>query len=294
MIVAETDGGYRFVTQPAHAALAGQFADRWGNDRVAAPAPRAPVLAATYRHDTGWVAYDRLPHLGEDGRPVGFTDVPATTWIDIYDAGVDAVAEIDAYAGLLVSMHGTGLRRQRYGLSPSWPATSSAYAEFVERQEALQRQLLATLREDGRVSETDEALLDELHATGVGPTASAERSTASAERPSLSESRLWTNYKLLQAWDALSLAFCTTAWPPRDGEIRAVPTTYDRADVTLAVERLADGRFRIDPYPFETAPLVVSVPTRTVSTSAFDDEASLVRAYYCARRERLTFTLVDG
>ncbi|PSP50881.1 DUF3891 domain-containing protein, partial [Halobacteriales archaeon QH_1_68_42] len=30
MIVADLGDRYRFVTQPDHAALAGQFADRWG------------------------------------------------------------------------------------------------------------------------------------------------------------------------------------------------------------------------------------------------------------------------
>lgn len=48
---------------------------------------------------------------------IGFTDIPAETWIDLYGDGIDTVIETDPYAGLLVSMHGSRLHRQRYGLS---------------------------------------------------------------------------------------------------------------------------------------------------------------------------------
>ena len=83
MIVAETEpapgsaGGYRFVTQPDHAALAGQFADQWGNDAFERPEPAAEVALAAHEHDDGWWPYDRRPHLGGDGPPVDFRGMPA-------------------------------------------------------------------------------------------------------------------------------------------------------------------------------------------------------------------------
>jgi hypothetical protein len=278
MIVAETDGGFQFVTQPAHARLAGQFADRWGNERFDRPDPLVPTLIAAYEHDTGWQGYDRRPHLDGGGRPVDFREMPAETWIDLYETGIEAVVDLDRYAGLLVSMHGAGLRNRRYGLSPSWPETPAAFEAFVDREEDRQSRLLAAIREEGQggVSETDAELLAALHGSGSPPEAT--------------ESRLWTNYRRLQAWDTLSLAFCVTDSPPGYTEISGVPAG-DGEDATLSVEALGDGAFAVDPYPFEVSPLTVTVPVRTVERAQFESDWDLVRAYYRAPSEMQSLTV---
>ncbi|QPV63733.1 DUF3891 family protein [Halosimplex litoreum] len=291
MIVAETAEGYQFVTQPDHAALAGQFADAWGNDDFDRPEPFDSLVLAAYAHDTGWRTYDRRPHLA-DGDPVDFREMPAEPWIALYDEGIDAVAEMDAYAGLLVSMHGAGLRNQRYGLSPSWPETPPEYREFVDREHRRQRRLLEGLldsegggaREDGTASGApdssatgaDRDLLRSLHADGGVPDGY--------------DGRLWADYRRLQAWDALSLAFCLTDDPPGYDEIGAVPTSDPRGDTTLSVARVGAEAYTIDPYPFEASPLAVSVPVRTVA-KPIGDESSLARAYYGSGPETRRFTL---
>lgn len=279
VIVTDLHDSYRFVTQPDHAALAGELAEHWGNSSFDRPAPEAEVLIAAFTHDAGWVTYDRRPHL-EDGRPVDFRGMTAETWIDLYETGIDEVVQLDAYAGLVVSMHGAGLRRRRYGLSPAWPATPSDYAGFVERQEALQRRLCEQLRAADRLSATDAAVLSELHESGA----------IEGDH----ESRLWTNYKRLQAWDALSLSLCLAGPDPSATEIEAVPRGDSRADTAISIEPGSADEFHLSPYPFEQAPLIVSVPTRTVRKDAFDDEQSLLRAYYRAERERRTITLSSG
>lgn len=271
MIIAEAEDHFRFVTQPAHADLAGQFADHWGNDRFERPGPDAAMMIAAYTHDTGWREYDLRPRLGDDGRPIDFRDMPPETWIDLYDGGIETVVELDAYAGLVVSLHGSGLRRRRYGLSPSWPTTPPEYSAFVDRQEAFQERLADELRDADRLSESDVELLSTLHESGTPPEGC--------------ESRLWRNYKLLQAWDSLSLAFCTTESPPSDSEIHAVPRDRGTPDEALTIEQLTDGEFRVAPYPFDTSPLVVTVPVRTVRKGLFDSEESSVRAYYRVERE---------
>lgn len=270
MIVAETSRGYQFTTQPDHAELAGQFAERWGGGDVERPTPFPAVVAATYAHDDGWAPHDRRPRLGADDTPVDFTELPATTWIELYDRGIETAVDIDPYAGLLVSMHGVGLRRRRYGLSPSWPATPAAFEAFVDRQERRQRDLLDSLVEagDDRVSAADADLLGSLHETGTPPGSTP--------------SRLWTNYRLLQAWDSLSLACCTVETPPAFGTLESVPSGSTGPDSTLSLDGGGDGRISVDPYPFVTDPLTVSVPVRTVDRDAFDDERSLVEAYYSA------------
>lgn len=282
MIVAETDGGYQFVTQPAHARLAGRFADRWGSDRFDGPTLEAATLVAAYEHDVGWWTYDRSPHLDGNGRPVDFREIDAGTWTDLYDEGIDLVAEMDRYAGLLVSMHGSGLRRRRYGLSPSWPATPDSFRPFVEREERRQARLLDELREadDERVDGADERLLSALHESGSAPDGT--------------ESRLWRNYRLLQAWDELSLSFCVTDSPPGYPRIDGVPTGAGGSDVQLSIEALGESEYRVDPYPFDESPLAVSVPTITVEGQRFEDEEALRRAFYRAGRETESVTLRRG
>lgn len=275
MIVAETPVGYRFVTQPAHAVLAGTFAARWGGEGFDPPEPAAAVILAATAHDDGWLPYDRRPRLSADGTPETFTELTPEAWIPLYDRGVEQVTAIDRYAGLLVSLHGTGLRRRRYGLSPDWPDTPPAFADFVDRHEARQREFLAALIDDAddRIAPADEALLQGLHETGRPPTDTA--------------SPLWTNYRLLQAWDTLSLACCTTASPPGRTAIEHVPAAGGDP-TTLALSAGPDGAITIDPYPFADAPLETCVPARTVERAAFDREDGLVAAYHAADRESIS------
>ena len=284
MIVAETETGYRFVTQPDHADLAGQFAEGWGNDRFDEPGPYAACVLAAHDHDDGWSAFDRRPRLHDDGTPIDFREMAAEPWVDLYDEGIESVAEADPYAGLLVSMHGAGLRNRRYGLSPNWPETQPGFRAFVERQEARQEELASELRAGGgssRLSEADDDLLSTLHETG--------------STPEDADSRLWRNYELLQAWDTLSLSFCTSVSPPSYPEIGSVPTGGPGTEVTLTVEAIGDGEFRVDPYPFDAEPLEVAVPARTIRKADFADEASLFEAYYEAERQTMAFRICrDG
>jgi hypothetical protein len=286
VIVADLGDRYQFVTQPDHAELAGQFADHWGG-AAARPEPFESLVLAAYLHDVGWEAYDRRPRLDDDGEPVDFRGMPADPWVPLYEDGIDAVVDLDTDAGLLVSLHGAGLRNQRYGLSPEWPETPPEFEAFVEREERRQRELLEDLLADGRndpgspLSSDAEATLAAMHDPDRVPGDDA--------------GRLWDDYRRLQAWDALSLSFCITDSPPGYGEVSSVPAA-DGGTVTLSVTR-ADAagpggcEFAIDPYPFDTAPLTVTVPVRTVAKAAVDGGRSVARAYYGARRETRTVRL---
>jgi len=287
MIVAETETGYQLTTQPAHADLTGQFARHWGNDRFEAPAPDAATVVAATTHDDGWLRYDRRPRLA-DGAPLDFRGMAADTWIDLYDDGIESVTDIDPYAGLLVSMHGSGLRRGWYGLfdqaSESGSSPAPAFAAFVERQESRQVQLLEELREGGGthaewVSAADRAVLTAIHEHGAAPEAAGA-------------SRLWHNYALLQIWDRLSLAFCTTVPPSGHAALGPVPTAVGGPAETLCVEPLDGGGFRIQPYPFDRSPLPVRVSTRTIQR-VVDSEDELVRTYYMADPESKEFVLLE-
>ena len=76
-----------------------------------------------------------------DGTPINFFDVDVRSHLAFYRAGIAAITEEDEYAGLLVSMHGAGIYRQRYGLDTSLGLTRAAEVQgdvdaFVAEQEA--------------------------------------------------------------------------------------------------------------------------------------------------------------
>lgn len=276
MLVAAREDGYRIVAQNEHATMAGRFADRWGNDRVAAPEPTAAMRAAGYTHDNGWWPWDLYPHLDADGAPINLFEVPTDRWEEFYSEGIENAVRMDSYVGLLVSMHGAGVRRRRYGTALAMPDRSDEYAAFVDREETRQRQLADDLRGTDRygayVTDAAVEMLATLHETG----------TYDGDTP------LWRSYCLLQLWDRLALHCClyptlesTTLGPMPTG-----PETWTDLDVTAI-----DGTtLALDPYPFDADPLVVPVRQRTIPNREYADETDLITAYYDADLETTSFT----
>ncbi|MBP2251296.1 hypothetical protein J2754_001617 [Halarchaeum solikamskense] len=271
MIVTEAGDRYRFVTQPDHAALSGRFARHWGGGDTVLPGPRVPFVVAAETHDQGWSDYDCRPRLDDDGDPVDFVAVDGDDWTDFYARGVDVAADIDPYAGLLVSMHAAGLRRGGYGVRTEILDLSdeAPFASFVDAQEARQAEFAASLD----LPERDRETLDVLHADGTAP--------AGAIRGDL-----WKHYLLLQALDSLSLYACHSARFEAT-EIGPVPVTGDDT-ATLDVTPVGPATLRLDPYPFEIDTLAATVPQRIVPTDADD----LVSAYYDADVRRFEVTFV--
>jgi hypothetical protein len=91
----------------------------------------------------------------------------------------------------------------------------------------------------------------------------------------------------LQTLDTLSLAVCATL-PP--GEETTLPGTPSMAD-GLTVAAVDETTFRLDPYPFGSAPLTVDVPGRTIAKDALTGDADLFERYYGNRQESLTVSL---
>ncbi|WP_254547018.1 DUF3891 family protein [Halomarina pelagica] len=278
MLVANREDGYRIVTQNEHAAMAGRFADHWGNERFDAPNPTAAMRAAGYTHDNGWWTWDLYPHLGTDGAPINLFEVPAAKWEQFYEVGIENAVTMDPYVGLLVSMHGSGVRRRRYGTAPSMPDRSEEYAAFIAREESRQRRLAGDLRGSDRYGAfvTDGAveMLDTLHETGGYG----------------GDNALWRGYCLLQFWDRLALHCCLPA-RLESATLGPVPVSSDdgTTDVDVAPE---DGTTAaLDPYPFDVDPLVVSVRERTIPEREFVDETDLRSAFYEADLRTTAFTL---
>src|SRR3712207_5465045 len=110
MIVQPRDGGLLLVRQTDHAALSGGLAEDWGDGVFARPGPRASVLLAAARHDDGWRRWEERPRVNPaTRRPYGFTEMPVEEHFTFYRDGIAGVIRDDLYAGLLVSMHLSGL-----------------------------------------------------------------------------------------------------------------------------------------------------------------------------------------
>ncbi len=137
MIVRDAGDAWQVVLQTDHADLSGAFARAWAEQ---GPGHDSLVVAAE-RHDDGWAVWERSPRVDESGKPVNFLEVDVRSHLAFYRAGIAAIAEQDAQAGLLVSMHGAGIYRQRYGLDPGLALTRAPEVQelvdaFVAEQEA--------------------------------------------------------------------------------------------------------------------------------------------------------------
>lgn len=256
MIVRETEAGggtgWQVVLQTDHADLSGQFVRRWGNERFDRPEPYTPVETASFRHDDGWSVWEQSPRLeAATNRPQNFLERELTVHLHLYRAAIAAVSEQDAYAGLLVALHGAGLYRGRYeeraevlpgdGVLPEDPGEASVRElvdGFVREQEERQRRLV-----------------EQLH---------------------LDEDRLWTNYRLLQVFDRLSLYFCMNdiLAGGRPERLEGVPVDYAGGQADVSVEPVGPWRVRLDPFPFAESPAHFTLRRRVVAAHDWPDDTS--------------------
>ena len=200
MIVRDAGGAWQVVLQPEHAELSEEVALAWA-DR----GPRHDsVVLASRRHDDGWATWERSPMVDGDGKPVSFLDVHVPAHLAFYRAGIAAITDEDPYAGLLVSMHGAGIYRQRYGADPGLAVTRAP-----EAQELV----------DAFVAEQEGGFPERMAKAGVDD-----------------ELRL-ADYHRLQWADRFSLAFCLREWdepgePFELGAFHFEPVAPWRARVT--------------------------------------------------------------
>jgi hypothetical protein len=252
MIVRDDGDTWGVVLQTDHADLSGQFAAAWGNDSFVPPRPWASVRTAAARHDDGWAIWERAPRLlAIDGemRPRNFLDVQILSHLAFYRAQIAAVSDEDPYAGLLVSMHGTGIYNGRYGTDPALkltfaPTERRAVDAFVAEQEDSRREIVDELR--------------------------------------LAEDELWTNYRMLQIFDRLSLHFCTKDMQRGEpATLAPAPIDYERGPAAeLAIEPDGPWRVRIDPYPFATTTTRFTLLRRQIPKDDWRDDTEFRERFF--------------
>jgi hypothetical protein len=226
-------------------------------------------LAAS-EHDNGWHEWELQPQIDPKTRlPYSFMSLPTDTHMELYQRGIERVVKTDRYAGLLVSMHASGLYDRARATIPGFSAkyVKSTEAElvngFLQALKLQQLRLKVDLRSDAA---TKEFVQDKL---------------------------LETNSRRLEALDRLSLYFCMSS-TPHDATIEAVPVDDHGSEVDWELRPDGPNAVSLGPYPFRREPLQVSILARRVPkrlyTGSVDFEKVLARAPYTP----LNFTLHAG
>jgi len=267
MLRLQAKDGWWLVTHPDHAHLAGEFASQWGNDLFARPEPREHVLRGIYAHDDGWSARDAKPLITKQGKPAAFSvelvgtysafeEIDLQAYLAVRRRAVQLMAQQDAYAAILISMHTYNLLTARADRSTIREDHLPWLDAFLVEQLTLQRTLREQLLAEGKLSK--------------------EKITLDA---------LTENFKLLQACDNLSLLSCvdfdgeaTLLWPQR---------TRDGGACEVVVTRLAERSFRLAPYPFAEHRLTFKLCARFVRGSEFGSNEALQAEFDKAKVEEL-------
>src|ERR1700733_7393636 len=136
MLISRRPDGLTLVTQQEHARLAGTLAERWGNERFAVGSEHASLVIAARRHDDGWESLDGAPVIAADeGRPAHFLELTLEQTVGPYGEGVERIYDEDRRAGVLASMHWTGLYSARWGLDGAGTPVAHPLARGVVEAE---------------------------------------------------------------------------------------------------------------------------------------------------------------
>jgi hypothetical protein len=270
MIVQEQGDELVLIRQTDHAVLSGFLAREWGNELFQRPEPFESLRLAATEHDNGWREWELLPQIDPKTHlPYSFMSLPTDVHIQLYQRGIERAVKADRYAGLLVSMHASGLYDRARATIPGFSAKYVKSTETELVSGFLQGLKLQQLR---------------LKVDLRGETATREL---------VQDKLLENNSRRLEALDRLSLYFCMSG-TPRDATIENVPVDDQGSEVDWELRPDGPNAVSLAPYPFRREPLQASILTRKVPkrlyVDSLDFQKTLARAPYTA----LNFTLHAG
>ena len=271
MLRLETETGWWLVKHPDHARLAGDFAERWGNDLFPSPEPREHVMRGIARHDDGWAARDALPQITRQGKPSAFStelvgkysafeEIDLADYLAVRDRAVRLIAAEDPYAAVLISMHTYSLLHDHADRSTIAPAQLPLLDEFLAGQKALQDSLRKQI--------------------AANPSLKPEHKT---------EDAILDHFRLLQASDNLSLLTCVNFQNPAS-LLHEFPTR-DGKRVPVQVRAIGTRHFVLDPYPFNERSIAFQFPARHAKGKHFSSAQELQASFEAAPVELLTVTV---
>jgi hypothetical protein len=265
VICRNTEKGWFFITQPAHAWAAGQLAAAWDSEMLFTPVLKNEVTLATALHDVGWVEWDKTPRLHPDGHPVSFVEITFAETQQIWERAVSHVSLYNLYAALLVSMHAATIYRQRLerGADPNEQRmlTETSLNQHLQ----IQSDLITRLSKQSQYAADVEQL------------------------------QLQANYRILRICDLLLLAICTGLTPFTAGEIPNVPGPSGELSHTINYKLNEDDHIlSLNPYPFSQPELALSVYGRQINQKTFPDLPTYHAALKGANPEEIRWTIIPG
>lgn len=155
----QISGSCWMITQPSHAALAGEFAARMTGGNL--PILDAPVIRAIALHDAGWGMPDaqaimQSRSIGQ-GAPKSFIACGVGQFVDAWEKSIDVAASASATGGYIVSRHFE--RIAKANSSKTSESSHPAMESFFQNEAARQAKLAA---KQERTPEELEALTDVL------------------------------------------------------------------------------------------------------------------------------------
>lgn len=263
------------IPQEEHADLAAQFAAHWGNKQFAKLVPYDTMVFAAIYHDSQYREVEAdLPIDLDSGRPHGHRTTPAAAKkLDSLLNNIQWVGARNPYASLIVSMHHTGLAQNRYGVINSWQNTVGN--SMPKRPLGVETETVIRDLEGGQRSKI----------------ASLEKTDPDAKR------KVWLNYRLFQVFDLMSLYFCSDGHTDKglkEVVLGPIPLSYDGVEETnIKLAPLGDNVVRLTPYPFDQAPLQITIFGRTVRQLKGHSEADCRAEYFNAPRGTLSWTITN-
>lgn len=264
MILRPENGRLRLMLQTDHAQIAADFAAAWGGGPFVAAKPLAPVKIAAQLHDHGWQQWEQAPQIEPtSGRPYSFLNIPQDLHVQMCAASAHLALVEHPYTGLLVSLHGTGFYRNRYGYMPQLPPNviQPGCQEMVD-------QFLAS----GKELQT--ALIHDLQAD---------------------EQTLWTHYRWLQAWDLLSLWLAMSdPAEQKSFPLGVMPHYPGGPEEQIRVTGAGPDTYTVKPWPFSRPSLAVEMPVRYVPDRAYSSDQEFQRFFAGAPVETVRVVLLPG
>jgi hypothetical protein len=249
------------ITQPTHAWLSGQLARAWGNEQFGEVVPREEVCLGAEQHDVGHAAWEQAPTFNQQtGLPYSFLELPRQERVRIWSGAARLLLTQGRYAALLVSLHGTGFY-EHYDATTDMPENVRSVQSYLAQEQVFQDELLASLSADPYYC------------------------------PYATQKNIARNRRLLQVWDALSLAICSGGWQTKS--VSHVPASTNVTTLTLHVRNGDPTHLLVTPWPFRHRQVSLVYEGRSL-TGNFPNEEMMRDALKCAHWVTLQTTLNPG
>jgi hypothetical protein len=248
VIVRREGEGWTLIRQMDHAGHCAELSRAWREGPFGEESVSASLEYAAGYHDLGWTEIDKKPEIDGEGRPLNFTQIDEDRHTAFYSGAVRTIAETDAYAAYLVSLHASGLYSRRYGwvgLKPvDWTVIGPHGKALLRGERQFRTDLFDSVAPD--VLEFEAA---------------------------------WRNYMLLETFDYLSLLTCFGFESSRCGPVPTVEGQWEQ----LSIRRLGPWEVELTPFPFANDQLELEVERVHLDRPAFGSTEELRAAFDSAR-----------